>query len=144
MPTVQQSAAAKVISCPMKLAARRAQDCAYSSTNPESAASITSSPYDKSYRRCRRCAGAATRRSTGSPVACAARLRHATAMRAVILLLAACGAKPPPQTWLERDVHESHGAHATPSAIDPAKIDELDDAAVRAALEGAGDRAPAT
>ncbi|HZJ63557.1 MAG TPA: hypothetical protein VFD36_08510, partial [Kofleriaceae bacterium] len=64
----------------------------------------------------------------------------------------ACGPRPPPSepSWIERDVNEP--AHATPpprsaaQAVDPARlerIDELDEPALRAALDALGDRAPA-
>ena len=62
----------------------------------------------------------------------------------------ACGAKAPAGGWVE---HEAHAApeqrHATTSttgetaAIDPARIDDLDEAQVLAALDRIGDAAPA-
>ena len=64
----------------------------------------------------------------------------------------ACGPRPPPSepSWIERDVNEP--AHATPpprraaQAVDPARlerVDDLDEPALRAALDAVGDRAPA-
>ncbi|HEU0034512.1 MAG TPA: penicillin-binding protein activator [Kofleriaceae bacterium] len=82
-------------------------------------------------------------------------------MRAALVLatLCACGAKPPPASWVE---HESHGSeiHAThentavlvpgegiaiadPSKLDPAAIDGLDEATATATLTRIGDAAPA-
>ncbi len=64
---------------------------------------------------------------------------------------AACGPKAAPSqpSWIEHDArgttHEvaaAHGRAAAP-AIDPAKIDEYDEATARGALEVLGDRAPA-
>src|SRR5215831_4633985 len=77
----------------------------------------------------------------------AARARIAWA----VLAAAACGPKPGPSepSWLERDASSAHasatvhGPAAVTAAIDPARIDDMDEAAVRAALEGLGDREPA-
>jgi ABC-type branched-subunit amino acid transport system substrate-binding protein len=71
-------------------------------------------------------------------------------------VLAACGPRPGASdpSWIERD---ASSAHATPAlrgdaprseagpapVVDPARIDELDEATILAALEGLGDRAPA-
>lgn len=74
-------------------------------------------------------------------------------MKRALLILAACGAKPPPGSWIEREVGQSH-AEATPAtsaaaplALDPAtltpaQIDELDEPTVRAALDKLADAAP--
>ena len=74
--------------------------------------------------------------------------------RAGLLLaaLAACGRRPDPNepSWIERDArgatHEMAPARTTASAapaIDAARIDDYDEAAVRAAIEALGDRTPA-
>src|SRR6185503_14053181 len=63
----------------------------------------------------------------------------------------ACGPRPAPSepSWIERDVNEPAHATAPPRsaasapAIDPARIDETDEAALRAAIDALGDRAPA-
>ncbi|HET7503278.1 MAG TPA: penicillin-binding protein activator [Kofleriaceae bacterium] len=74
--------------------------------------------------------------------------------------LAACGARPGagPPSWIEHEARgETHattgprtaaapgapGAPGVPVAIDPARIDETDEATLRAALDGLGARAPA-
>jgi ABC-type branched-subunit amino acid transport system substrate-binding protein len=70
---------------------------------------------------------------------------------AAIVAISACGPRPPPGEpgWIERDASSAHASAAAPGqpgavpAIDPAKIDDIDEATVRAALEGLGDRAPA-
>jgi len=72
------------------------------------------------------------------------------------VIAAACGPRPAPgePSWLERDV-SPHAARAPreppaatpgridPGRIDPARIDEVDEATARAALDAAGDGAPA-
>ena len=72
------------------------------------------------------------------------------------MIAAACGPRPAPgePSWLERDV-SPHAARAPreppaatpgridPGRIDPARIDEVDEATARAALDAAGDGAPA-
>ncbi len=77
--------------------------------------------------------------------------------RAVVLAvaLAACGHKPPQGSWIEREGHGVGQTHATSDggggavvtggalSIDPSKIDEADEGTVLAALERAGDAAPA-
>lgn len=62
----------------------------------------------------------------------------------------ACGARPPPADWIERDVHYPRAGAATGSAapidvahLDAAAIDRLDDAAIHALLARLGDGAPA-
>jgi ABC-type branched-subunit amino acid transport system substrate-binding protein len=72
-----------------------------------------------------------------------------------MLAAAACGPKPAPDeaSWIERDVstHAVAGPRGEPAAtpridpvrIDPARIDELDEPTARAALDAAGDGAPA-
>ena len=67
-----------------------------------------------------------------------------------MIAAAACGPKPAPgePSWIERDVstHAARAPRSEPAAaprIDPARIDEVDEATARAALEAAGDRAPA-
>lgn len=79
---------------------------------------------------------------------------------ALVILAAACGAKPPQGSWIEREaptghtIGESQVEPATaeapavvidfdPAALTPARIDELDEATVRAALDRLGDAAPA-
>ena len=76
-----------------------------------------------------------------------------------LVLLVACGSKPPQGAWVE---HESHGgktlgdSHAEspaeeppvvlsidPAKLTPAQIDELDEATVRAAIDKLADAAPA-
>lgn len=79
-------------------------------------------------------------------------------MRLVALaLLAACGSKPPPSTWVEKDTHGAQlgASHAEPDepapisiTFDPTKlteaqIDELDEPTIRGALDKLGDAAPA-
>lgn len=76
-------------------------------------------------------------------------------MKRALLLLAACGAKAPPSTWVEREAplgatHVEERATEAPVAIsfDPARltaaqIDVLDEASVRTALDRLGDAAPA-
>jgi len=66
------------------------------------------------------------------------------------LLVGACGGRTPPSNWVEHEAHAPSGeTHATTSttgktaAIDPARIDELDEAQVLAALDRIGDAAPA-
>jgi branched-chain amino acid transport system substrate-binding protein len=70
---------------------------------------------------------------------------------AVALGLAGCGPRPGASepSWIERD---ASGAHSTPvsrsaagpaPAIDPRRIDDYDEPAIRAALDALGDRAPA-
>ena len=78
-----------------------------------------------------------------------------------LAVLAACGSKPPPSAWVEREAHggkalgESH-AEATavagappvaitfdPRTLTPAQIDELDEPRVRAAIDQLADAAPA-
>lgn len=62
-----------------------------------------------------------------------------------VLVLVACGPKPAP-SWIERDgPHETAAGRGTSAAprIDPARIDDGDEAALRAALDAHGDRAPA-
>src|SRR5512140_1481546 len=74
----------------------------------------------------------------------------------VALGCATCGPKPSAEqpSWLEHDARGTTHATAaprgtpTPAAIDPAKLDparldDYDEATIRAALEVAGDRAPA-
>jgi branched-chain amino acid transport system substrate-binding protein len=69
-----------------------------------------------------------------------------------LVVCAACAPKRPPgePSWIERDADAAHatapgGAGAAPvtPVIDPARIDEYDESAVRAALDASGDRAPA-
>ena len=74
-----------------------------------------------------------------------------------LALLAACGSKPPPSTWVEKDTHGAQlgASHVEPDepapisiAFDPTKlteaqIDELDEPTVRGALDKLGDAAPA-
>jgi ABC-type branched-subunit amino acid transport system substrate-binding protein len=66
------------------------------------------------------------------------------------VLAAACGPKPAPgePSWIERDLspHAARAPRPPPAAtpsIDPARIDEVDEATARAALDAAGDGAPA-
>jgi ABC-type branched-subunit amino acid transport system substrate-binding protein len=78
-----------------------------------------------------------------------------TSAVAIAMLAAACGPKPAPgePSWIERDVSthavpaprgEPAAARRTdPARIDPARIDEVDEATARAALDAAGDGAPA-
>jgi ABC-type branched-subunit amino acid transport system substrate-binding protein len=73
----------------------------------------------------------------------------------VVPALVACGPRPgagPPggPSWIEHDARGTTHATAAPSGtaasapvIDPARIDDLDEATLRAALEALGDRAPA-
>jgi len=77
----------------------------------------------------------------------------------LIALAAACAARPAPGalSWIDRDASGAHatvGPQATPAggpamdpvmvqAMDQAKIDECDEATLRAALDAIGDRAPA-
>lgn len=70
---------------------------------------------------------------------------------AALLVIAGCGHKAPQGGWVEREAVPGQ-THATtnngavggaPVAIDPARIDELDEGTVLAALERAGDNAPA-
>lgn len=79
----------------------------------------------------------------------------AAVIRAVAMLAfacAACGPVPPasPPSWIEHDARGGTHATAPPRgpaaaapAIDPARIDDYDEATLRAALAAAGDRAPA-
>jgi ABC-type branched-subunit amino acid transport system substrate-binding protein len=66
---------------------------------------------------------------------------------AAIAIVAACGARAPQQSWIERDVHATEGtAGGTPVHVDLSKIDPeaiSDDAELRALLARAGDAAPA-
>ena len=73
---------------------------------------------------------------------------------ALIALVAACGAKQPAGTWIEREAPlgrsraggagpASDGNATTSTAIDVSNIDALDEASVLIALERAGDAAPA-
>ena len=86
------------------------------------------------------------------------RARVAAAVIAVVVVGgAACGPRPPPDepSWIERDASARHetgsprgapgtsGAPSAAAAIDPARIDDADEAMVRAALDALGDRAPA-
>jgi ABC-type branched-subunit amino acid transport system substrate-binding protein len=77
-------------------------------------------------------------------------------VKRALILLAACGAKAPQSTWVEREAAlgtthvDERVSSERPVAItfDPAKltaaqIDELDDASVRAALDKLADAAPA-
>jgi ABC-type branched-subunit amino acid transport system substrate-binding protein len=76
-------------------------------------------------------------------------------VKRALLLLAACGAKAPQRTWIEREAplgttHVEETAVRAPIAItfDPTKltaaqIDELDEASVRTALDQLADAAPA-
>lgn len=85
----------------------------------------------------------------------AAPARTAALIRAVAMLTfacAACGPVPPasPPSWIEHDARGGTHATAPPRgpaaaapAIDPARIDDYDEATLRAALAAAGDRAPA-
>jgi ABC-type branched-subunit amino acid transport system substrate-binding protein len=65
--------------------------------------------------------------------------------------VAACGPRPVPEepSWIERDASRAHavaparGDAAAVPAIDPARIDDTDEATARAALDALGDRAPA-
>ncbi len=63
--------------------------------------------------------------------------------RAWLVALAACGA-PAQQTWIERQVHEQHGAPPIPgdlaNVVDPTGIETLPEAAAVAAFERSGDR----
>jgi ABC-type branched-subunit amino acid transport system substrate-binding protein len=70
----------------------------------------------------------------------------------VVAVWAACGPKPAtgPPSWIEHDApgptHAtavSRGAAAPTPVIDPARIDDHDEATLRAALDALGDRAPA-
>lgn len=71
---------------------------------------------------------------------------------AFVALACACGPRPAPSqpSWIERDasgaVHASAPSVSVPGAapvIDPARIDDYDEATVLAALAAIGDRAPA-
>ena len=77
------------------------------------------------------------------------------ALAALAVQLSACGARTP-STWVERDerqapVHETRAAPAAATAparvdlgkLDPATIDELDEATAQAVLDQLGDRKPA-
>jgi ABC-type branched-subunit amino acid transport system substrate-binding protein len=73
----------------------------------------------------------------------------------VAVVLAACAARPGQPSWIEHDARG--GTHATSAPrgdgaaapaidlarIDPARIDDYDEATLRAALDAVGDRAPA-
>lgn len=86
-----------------------------------------------------------------------ARSTIAAGRASIVLLAAACGARPPQASWIERDDlhgsvhHERPGAPGAPAesaridlaALDPAAIDALDEPAVLAALGRAGTAAPA-
>ncbi len=69
----------------------------------------------------------------------------------MVVAVCACGPPRAPgePSWIERDASRAHaiapGSPASPAgpAIDPARIDDTDEAAVREALEALGDRAPA-
>jgi ABC-type branched-subunit amino acid transport system substrate-binding protein len=75
-----------------------------------------------------------------------------------VLLVAACGPRPPPQSWVERETlgtsraggsDEAHATTTTPglaidlASLDPPAIDALDDATALAALTELGERTPA-
>jgi len=72
----------------------------------------------------------------------------------VAAVLAGCGARPGQPSWIEHDARGGthatsapHGAAPIPgidlARIDPARIDDYDEATVLAALDALGDRAPA-
>lgn len=78
-------------------------------------------------------------------------------MRALaIVVLAACGSKPPQGAWVEREAHGIGQSHVEPVAgeaapvaitfdptkLTPAQIDELDEPTVRAAIDRLADAAP--
>ncbi|HMG20548.1 MAG TPA: penicillin-binding protein activator [Kofleriaceae bacterium] len=77
--------------------------------------------------------------------------RRAAAAILAAACAAACGPKPKPgePSWIERDASSGHAVAAVrgqPTGaprIDPARIDEVDEAAAQAALDALGDRAPA-
>ncbi|MBA3464060.1 MAG: penicillin-binding protein activator, partial [Deltaproteobacteria bacterium] len=73
-------------------------------------------------------------------------------MCAVVLALCGCGHKAPKAEWVEHearpgDTHDTKsgglGTATGPGTIDPTQIDSLDEGTVLAALERAGDNAPA-
>jgi ABC-type branched-subunit amino acid transport system substrate-binding protein len=67
----------------------------------------------------------------------------------VALVVVACGSRPPPASWTEREArHDTRTGSAAPPPVelthlDAATIDELDAATASGALEQLGDRAPA-
>ena len=67
----------------------------------------------------------------------------------LLVVVCACGPKAPAGGWIEHDTHpgQTHDTvdrgSAGPLTIDPAQIDDLDEGTVLAALERAGDAAPA-
>jgi len=78
--------------------------------------------------------------------------RNRLVVAIVAVLAVACGPKAAPSqpSWIERDargtthdVARARGSAAAAPTIDPAKIDDTDEATARAALDALGDRAPA-
>jgi ABC-type branched-subunit amino acid transport system substrate-binding protein len=66
--------------------------------------------------------------------------------RIALVVVAACGAKQPTD-WREHDLGATHATASTAAAkdivIDPTRIDDYDEATITAALDRAGERAPA-